>query len=121
MTPEEIKRTIEFILQHQASAAVRMDETDRHLQETDKHLRDLSESTSRRIMELADSTNRQILEMADSTNRLIQEYAESTGAQIRGLAASTSQFQDDVKGFIKVVVPILEIQSKRLDRLEGLS
>jgi hypothetical protein len=99
MTPEEIKRTIEFILQHQASAAVRMDETDRHLQETDKHLRDLSESTSRRI----------------------QEYAESTGAQIRGLAASTSQFQDDVKGFIKVVVPILEIQSKRLDRLEGLS
>ena len=90
MTPDEIKRTIEFILQHQASAAVRMDETD-------KHLREISESTSRRIQELADSTNRQIRELTTSTHR----------------------FHDDVNEFIKVLAPILEIQSKRLDRLEG--
>jgi len=112
MIPDEIQRTIDFILQRQANAAVRMDETD-------KHLRELSESTSRRIMELADSTNRQILEMADSTNRLIQEERESTGRQIRELTTSTHKFQDDVKEFIKFVAPILEIQSKRLDRLEG--
>jgi len=110
MTPDEIQRTIEFILQHQADAAVRMDETDRHLQETDKHLRELSESTSRRIMELA-----------DSTSRLIRENSESTAEQIRRLAASTTGFQEDVKEFIRVVGPILEIQSKRLDGLEGLS
>jgi hypothetical protein len=79
MIPDEIQRTIEFILQHQANAAVRMDETDRHL-------RELSESTSR---------------------------------QIRELTTSTQQFHDDVKAFITIVAPILEIQSKRLDRLEG--
>ena len=79
MTPEEIDRTIEFILQHQANAAVRMDETD-------KHLRELSESTNR---------------------------------QIREFTASTHQFHDDVKEILTVLVPILEIQSKRLDRLEG--
>jgi hypothetical protein len=79
MTPDEVKRTIEFILQSQANAAVRMDETDRHLRE-----------------------------LADSTNR-----------QIRELTISTSRFHEDVKEFIKVLAPILEIQSKRLDRLEG--
>jgi hypothetical protein len=79
MTPEEIDGTIEFILQHQANAAVRMDETD-------KHLRELSESTSR---------------------------------QIRELTRSTSRFHEDMQEFIKVLVPILEIQSKRLDRREG--
>jgi hypothetical protein len=110
MTPEEIQRTIEFILQHQANAAVRMDETDRRLKETGNYLRELSESTSR-----------QILEMADSTNRLIQEDRESTNRQIREFTTSTNIFHDDVKAFIKVLVPILEIQSKRLDRLEGLS
>jgi hypothetical protein len=81
MIPDEIQRTIEFILQHQANAAVRMDETD-------KHLRELSESTNR---------------------------------QIRELTTSTQQFHEDMKAFIKVVAPILEIQSKRLDRLEGHS
>ena len=86
MTPDEIERTIEFILHHQANAAVRMDETDKRLQETDKHIRDLAESTNR---------------------------------QIRELTTSTHQFHDDVKEFIKVLAPILEIQSKRLDRLEG--
>lgn len=90
MTPDEIKRTIEFILEHQANAAVRM-------VETDKHLRELSESTSHWIQELADSTNRQIRELTTSTHR----------------------FHDDVREFIKVLTPILEIQSKRLDRLEG--
>jgi hypothetical protein len=79
MIPEEIQRTIEFILQHQANAAVRMDETD-------KHIRDLAESTNRHIRELTTSTH---------------------------------QFHDDVKEFIKVLAPILEIQSKRLDRFEG--
>jgi hypothetical protein len=79
VTPDEIRRTIEFILQHQANAAIRMDDTD-------KHLRDLAESTNR---------------------------------QIRELTTSTQQFHDDVKEFIKVLAPILEIQSKRLDRLEG--
>ena len=87
MTPDEIERTIEFILQHQASAAVRMGESDKHLRETDRHLRELSESTS---------------------------------LQIRELTTSTSRFHDDVQEFIKVLAPILEIQSKRLDRLEGL-
>jgi hypothetical protein len=87
MTPDEIERTIEFILQHQASAAVRMDENDKHLRETDRHLRELSESTSR---------------------------------QIRELTTSTSRFHEYVQEFIKVLAPILEIQSKRLDRLEGL-
>jgi len=101
MIPDEIQRTIEFLLQHQAHAAVRMDETD-------KHLRDLSESTSRRIMELA-----------DSTSRLIREDREFTGLQIRELTRSTNKFHEDVKEFIKVLAPILEIQSKRLDRLEG--
>jgi hypothetical protein len=112
MTPDEIKRTIEFILEHQANAVVRMDETD-------KHLREISESTSRRIIELADSTNRQIQEMANSTNRLIQEDREATGRQIREFTTSTNRFHDDVREFIRVVAPILEIQSKRLDRLEG--
>jgi hypothetical protein len=86
MIPDEIQRTIEFLLQHQANAAVRLDETDKHLRETDRHLRELSESTNR---------------------------------QIRELTNSTQQFHEDMKGFIKVVAPILEIQSKRLDRLEG--
>jgi two-component sensor histidine kinase len=86
MTPDEIERTIEFILQHQANAAVRMDETDKHLRETDRHLRELSESTSR---------------------------------QIRELTTSTSRFHEYVQEVIKVLAPILEIQSKRLDRLEG--
>jgi len=79
MIPDEIQRTIEFILQHQANAAIRMDETDRH----------------------------------------IRDLAESTNRQIRELTTSTQQFHDDVKEFIKVLAPIVEIQSKRLDRLEG--
>ena len=79
MIPDEIQRTIEFILQHQANAAIRMDETDRH----------------------------------------IRDLAESTHRQIRELTTSTQQFHDDVKEFIKVLAPIVEIQSRRLDRLEG--
>jgi len=79
MIPDEIQRTIEFILQHQANAAIRLDETDRH----------------------------------------IRDLAESTNRQIRELTTSTQQFHDDVKEFIKVLAPIVEIQSKRLDRLEG--
>jgi len=79
MIPDEIQRTIEFILQHQANAAIRMDETDRP----------------------------------------IRDLAESTNRQIRELTTSTQQFHDDVKEFIKVLAPIVEIQSRRLDRLEG--
>jgi hypothetical protein len=94
MTSDEISRTIEFILQSQANAVVRMDETEKHL---------------RKLDELSDTTSRQIRELAESTNR-----------QIRELTTSSLRFQEDMKGFIKVVVPILEIQSKRLDRLEGL-
>jgi hypothetical protein len=101
MTTDEIKRTFEFILQHRANAAFRMDETG-------KHLRDLSESTSRQIRERSISTSQRIQELANSTDRQIREFT-----------ASTNKFHDDVTGFIKVLAPILEIQSKRLDRLEG--
>ena len=77
MTSDEINRTIEFILKHQANAAALMEETDVQIKET--------------------------------------------GRQIRELTASTNRFQEEMKGFIKILVPLLEIQSRRLDRLEGLS
>jgi hypothetical protein len=53
------------------------------------------------------------------TDKHLRDLAESTNRQIRELTTSTHQFHDDVKEFIKVLAPILEIQSKRLDRLEG--
>jgi|GEM_PF-3627541 len=51
---------------------------------------------------------------ANHANRI-----EETERQFRNLAASTSSFHEDMKEFIKVLVPLLEHQSKRLDRLEG--
>jgi len=79
MNSDEINRTIDFILQSQANAAVRMDELEK------------------RHYKLAETTNRQIQELSESTTR----------------------FQEEMKGFIRIVVPLLELQSKRLDRLEG--
>jgi len=70
MTSDEIQRTIEFILENQANAAVRIEETEK---------------------------------------------------QIRKLTDSTNRFQQEMKGFIKILVPLLEGQSRRLDRLEGLT
>ena len=77
MNSDEIKRTIDFILQSQANAAVRMDNLEIHQEATSRQIRELSESTGR--------------------------------------------FQEEMKGFIRIVAPLLELHSKRLDRLEGLS
>ena len=70
MTSDEIKRTMDFILENQANAVIRIEETEK---------------------------------------------------QIRKLTASTDRFQGYVKDVLKVLVPLLEIQSRRLDRLEGHS
>jgi hypothetical protein len=55
----------------------------------------------------------------DEMERHHWELAETTNRQIAELSASTSRFQEEIRGFIRILVPLLEIQSKRLDRLEG--
>jgi len=44
---------------------------------------------------------------------------EITSRQISELSESTSRFQEEMKGFIRILVPLLENHSNRLDRLEG--
>ena len=44
---------------------------------------------------------------------------EETEKQIRKLDVRANRFHEDMKGFIKTLVNLLEHQSKRLDRLEG--
>ena len=75
MNSDDINRTIDFIVQNQANAATRTDETEKHL--------------------------------------------HALAGDVRELSASTSRFQEEMKGFIRLLVPLLEIQSKPLDRLEG--
>ena len=75
MSSDEINRTIDFILQSQANAAMRMDE--------------------------------------------LEKQQAATSCQVRELSESTTRFQEEMKGFIRVLVPLLENHSNRLDRLEG--
>ena len=49
----------------------------------------------------------------------MEKHQETTNRQIRELSDSTSRFQEEMKGFIRIVVPLLELHSKRLDSLEG--
>ena len=49
----------------------------------------------------------------------MEKRQETTDRQIRDLSDSTRRFQEEMKGFIGILVPLLEVQSKRLDRLEG--
>jgi hypothetical protein len=56
----------------------------------------------------------------------MEKLQEATSRQVRELSESTLRFQEemrgfreDIKGFIRVLVPLLENHSIRLDRLEG--
>jgi len=55
----------------------------------------------------------------DEMEKRHQELEESTSRQIRELSESTTRFQEEMKGFIRILVPLLENHSNRLDRLEG--
>jgi hypothetical protein len=57
----------------------------------------------------------------DEMEKQFREQAETTNRQIQSLTESTNRFQEEMKGFIRIVAPLLELHSKRLDRLEGLS
>ena len=82
MNSDEINRTIDFILQSQANAAMRTDELEK----------------------LQEATSRQVRELSESTTRFQEEM---------------TRFREEMKGFIRVLVPLLENHSNRLDRLEG--
>jgi hypothetical protein len=58
---------------------------------------------------------------ANAATRMVEmeKRQETTDRQIRDLSDSTRRFQEEMKGFIGILVPLLEVQSKRLDRLEG--
>ena len=49
----------------------------------------------------------------------MEKLQEATSRQVRELSESTTRFQEEMKGFIRILVPLLENHSKRLDRLEG--
>jgi hypothetical protein len=50
-----------------------------------------------------------------ATSRKLQEFVESTTRfQEEGM-----RFREEMKGFIRILVPLLEDHSNRLDRLEG--
>jgi hypothetical protein len=62
----------------------------------------------------------------DEMEKRHHELEESTSRKVQELSESTTRFQDemrgfreDMKGFIRVLVPLLENHSNRLDRLEG--
>src|SRR5947207_216797 len=102
MNSDEINRTIDFILQSQSNAATRMDEMEK------------------RHHELAEATNRQIRELAESTTRFQEETTRFQEETTR-FQEETTRFREEMKGFIRVLVPLLENHSNRLDRLEGQS
>jgi len=89
MNSDEINRTIDFILQSQANAATRMDEMAIQQEATNRQVRELSESTTR---------------FQEDTTRFQEEM---------------TRFREEIRGFIRVLVPLLENHSNRLDRLEG--
>jgi hypothetical protein len=56
----------------------------------------------------------------------LEKFQTATSRQVRELSESTTRFQEemrsfreDMKGFIRVLVPLLQNHSNRLDRLEG--
>ena len=62
----------------------------------------------------------------DEMEKRHHELEESTSRKVRELSESTTRFQEemthfreDMRGFIRVLVPLLENHSNRLDRLEG--
>jgi hypothetical protein len=57
----------------------------------------------------------------DEMEKQFREQAETTNRQIQSLTESTNRFQEEMKGFTRIVAPLLELHSKRLDRLEGPS
>ena len=60
---------------------------------------------------------------ANSATRMddLEQQQQATSRQVRELSESTTRFQEEMKGFIRILVPLLENHSNRLDRLEGQS
>jgi len=58
---------------------------------------------------------------ANSATRMddLEQQQQATSRQVRELSESTTRFQEEMKGFIRILVPLLENHSNRLDRLEG--
>ena len=59
---------------------------------------------------------------ADAAARMDKTDADmkETDKRIKEFTASTKSFHEDMKGYIKILTPLLEVQSRRLDRLEGI-
>ena len=106
MTPEEIERTMEFILQSQANSAVRMDRLEEERKESDKTFQEKSDKLQEQLVVLADVTREHLA----ASRQLL--------ASVRTLEESDRDMKTRMDGNFALLTRIAEAHSIRLDRLE---
>ena len=103
MTPEEIERTMDFILRSQADSVIRMDRLEERTEAADKRI----EAADKRFQDRADHLQEQLDLLASAARDLLQ-VERSRGASIRRMEKA-----------IETLTRIADGHSKRIARLEG--
>jgi len=126
MTPQELQRTMDFILRSQADAIIRMDRWEERRAEWDVSMESKLERLDERIERISKEVGRVIAAVRESTKlsaKALRTTVEHT-KKIQKVEKSTGLVKrrtDSLQGLMKIAVRLLAHQSRRLDTLEQSS
>jgi len=103
MTPEEIERTMDFILRSQADSVIRMDRMEERMEAADKRM----EAADKRFQDRADHLQEQLDLLATAAHELVRA-GRSHDASLRRMEKA-----------IETLTRIANGHSRRIARLEG--
>ena len=119
MTPREIERMMDFILRSQADAAIRMEQSE---EQHERWLQRIDDRLERAIaaVEQAAKLSRDAMRETRASRTVAREH-EKKIKTIQRSHGFLKRRSDDMKQLMKLVMRLLDHQSKRLDALESRS
>jgi septal ring factor EnvC (AmiA/AmiB activator) len=123
MTPEEVQRTMDFILRSQANSVIRMDRLEEAQKKFDRKMQTQSKKTDAQIKKTdtqIKKTNRQIKELqalVDSLVGDVRDLAKSSRNTIRRTRA-LEESDRRTEQAITLLSQLAHANSRRIDRIE---
>lgn len=124
MSPEQIQRTIDFILRSQANAVIRMERWEEQHEEWKEEHEKWEVEHQRRMQEIEEEMKKAVaaIKRAFFAIEQVARVSRRHEKKIETLGQSTSVVKrrsDDMKQLMKMAMRLLAHQSKRLDALES--
>ncbi|HEX8652969.1 MAG TPA: hypothetical protein VF708_19290 [Pyrinomonadaceae bacterium] len=117
MTPEEMERAIEIVLNNQAHFEVQLEKTIRQVEETNRQLGETNQQLGETNRQLGE-TNRQVAEMSQQLAEMSQQLAETNrhvqeiSRQVVDTNRRLGMFADTQAEVIQVVTRHIEAQGE---------